>query len=105
MSANPTTDLASLLSADVTVPKHVVFRSFPAETVVLNLTTGTYHGLNATAGRMLEAIDRENSIPAAAAAVAAEYGEAQATVEADMCDLCRLLLDRGLVEVDDRPDR
>ena len=42
------------LASKVTRPQHVVYRSFPSETVVLNLQTGSYHGLNATAGRMLD---------------------------------------------------
>ena len=28
------------------IPQHVVFRGFATETVVLNLETGKYHGLN-----------------------------------------------------------
>ena len=55
----PLTDpnAASLLTCKVTVPQHVVYRSFPTETVVLNLNTGKYHGLNATAGRMLDELE------------------------------------------------
>ena len=34
----------------VRVPRHVVHRDFPAQTVILNLETGKYHGLNPTAG-------------------------------------------------------
>ncbi len=94
----PTTE--TLASAKVRVPQHVVYRSFPTETVVLNLNTGKYHGLNATAGAMLQALERAPSLRDAAAAVAAEYGQEQATVEHDMDELCRLLLDRGLIEVE-----
>ena len=39
------------------VPAHAVYRAFPSETVVLNLNTGRYHGLNVTAGRMMEVLD------------------------------------------------
>lgn len=90
----------TLASAKVRVPQHVVYRSFPNETVVLNLNTGKYHGLNATAGAMLEALEGSPSLREAAAAVAAAYGQEQATVQRDMDELCRLLLDRGLIEVD-----
>jgi hypothetical protein len=89
---------SSLLEAKVTVPQSVVFRSFPTETVVLNLQTGKYHGLNPTAGKMLQALAEADSVRAAAAAVAAEYDAPVDTVEADVCDLCQTLLDRGLVE-------
>lgn len=90
----------ALLEAKVKVPQSVVFRSFPTETVVLNLQTGKYHGLNPTAGKMLQALTEADSVRAAAAAVAAEYDAPAATIEADVCDLCQNLLDRGLVERD-----
>ncbi len=82
------------------VPQHVVYRSFPSETVVLNLNTGTYHGLNATAGRMLDTLQTAPSLHDAAVALAEEYGQPQTVVEHDMCELCRLLADRGLIEID-----
>jgi hypothetical protein len=93
-----------LLEAKVTVPQSVVFRSFPTETVVLNLQTGKYHGLNPTAGKMLQALTEADSVRAAAATVAAEYDAPAETIEVDVCDLCQNLLDRGLIERDGTPD-
>jgi hypothetical protein len=93
-----------LLEAKVKVPQSVVFRSFPTETVVLNLETGKYHGLNPTAGKMLQALTEADSVRAAAAAVAAEYDAAAETIEGDICDLCQNLLDRGLIERDGSAD-
>jgi Coenzyme PQQ synthesis protein D (PqqD) len=93
----------SLLASKVTVPQHVVYRSFPAETVVLNLETGKYHGLNATAGSMLEALERAACLRDAAIAVAERYGQSQTAIEQDMCELCSALLERGLIEVDGGP--
>lgn len=94
----------SLLEAKVKVPQSVVFRSFPTETVVLNLQTGKYHGLNPSAGKMLQALTEAGSVREAAAVVAAEYDAPVDTVEADVCDLCQSLLDRGLVEREGDPD-
>jgi hypothetical protein len=79
----------------------VVHRSFPTETVVLNLQTGKYHGLNPTAGRMLEALAKDGDPRAAAVAVAEEYEQPLAATERDMRDLCEALLERGLIEIDD----
>lgn len=81
------------------MPQHVVFRVFPSETVVLNLQTGKYHGLNPSAGRMLEEMERSDCVLDAAAAVAKEYGQPQETMERDMCDLCSALLTRDLIEI------
>jgi Coenzyme PQQ synthesis protein D (PqqD) len=83
----------------VHVPEHVVFRSFAQETVMLNLQTGTYHGLNSSAGRMLEALQRHPVIGEAAATVAEEYGQDTAIVEVDLRELCQGLLARGLLAV------
>jgi len=100
MSPDVVQEPTSLLSARIVVPQHVVYRSFPSETVVLNLSTGKYHGLNATAGRMLEMLERAPSVRAAARALAAEYEQPAEVVEGDLCALCRALLERGLVEID-----
>jgi Coenzyme PQQ synthesis protein D (PqqD) len=100
MSAETVTDSASLLAANVGVPQHVVYRSFPSETVVLNLQTGTYHGLNATAGQMLAELERCASVREAAAALARTYEQEQDVIERDLCELCRQLLARGLIEAD-----
>jgi hypothetical protein len=91
---------APMATRRIVVPKHVVFRSFPAETVVLNLETGKYHGLNPTAGKMLEALSEAGSVRSAAARIALEYRRDQGAIEADMCNLCQALAERGLVEID-----
>jgi len=93
-------DATSLLAAKINVPRHVVHRSFPSETVVLNLQTGCYHGLNPTAGSMLEALERATCVREAAAALAALYQQPQERVERDVCELCTLLLERGLLQLD-----
>jgi len=71
-----------LLAARVRLPQHVVFREFPAETVVLNLQTEQYHGLNPTAGAMLT-----------------ELGRSSDEVRAHVLGLCAQLLERGLIEI------
>jgi Coenzyme PQQ synthesis protein D (PqqD) len=93
---------ASLLTSKVKVPQHVVYRAFPSETVVLNLQTGRYHGLNPTAGRMLEALEQADSVRDAAAALADSHDVAPGVIEQDLCELCRSLLERGLIETDGR---
>lgn len=95
----------SLLTAKVRIPQHVVYRSLPSETVVLNLQTGQYHGLNPTAGSMLEALERTSCVRDAAVVVAEEYAQPQAAVERDLCDLSNALLARELIELDGESDR
>jgi coenzyme PQQ synthesis protein D (PqqD) len=100
MSPNTTPDTSSLPEVKVKVPQHVVYRSFPSETVVLNVNTGRYHGLNAAAGRMLDALAQAPCVSDAAVVIAASYDQPQAVVEQDMCELCQLLLERDLIEIE-----
>jgi hypothetical protein len=77
----------------------VVHRSFVAETVVLNLKTGKYHGLNATAGEILDSLERGQTPREAAELIAQEYGRDPGEVQADVVSLCRGLLERRLIEI------
>ncbi|MGH2761794.1 MAG: PqqD family protein [Thermoleophilaceae bacterium] len=88
-----------LLDARVTVPQHVVHRAFPTETVVLNLETGRYHGLNPIAGRMLEVLEKLGSVGESAAQLAREFEQPLERIEHDLGNLCSDLRDRGLVEI------
>lgn len=87
------------MSATVKVPSHIVHRAFPAETVVLNLETGTYHGLNHTGGRMLEALDQVGHVKDVAVQLAAEYERPLGEIQADLCRFCQDLLERGVLEL------
>jgi hypothetical protein len=90
------------LPATVRVPQHVVYREFVAETVVLNLNTGVYHGLNPTAGRMLKLLDEIGDIGAVAACLASEYRLPRSEIAADLENFCADLLARELIEADPR---
>jgi hypothetical protein len=89
-----------LLPARARVPQHVVYRSFVSETVVLNLNTGKYHGLNPTGGRMLEVLDNADSVKDAAAKLSTDYGQPPDDMERDVCEFCADLIERGLIEID-----
>jgi hypothetical protein len=96
-SNEPTTNV---LDVAVVVPEHVIFRSFAEETVALNLQTGTFHGLNRTAGRMVELAARGHLVREAVPMLAAEYGVPEERIASDLEGLLRSLIDRGLVEID-----
>jgi len=92
-----------LLGCTVQIPDHVVYRDMVTETVVLNLQTGRYHGLNPSGGRILRALDgSRSSVREAASVLAAEFGEPGDEVERDVCAFCADLAARGLIEL--RPD-
>jgi hypothetical protein len=81
-----------------------VFRSFGNETVLLNLSTGQYHGLKGSGGRMLEVLAETPNLDEAAARIAAEYDQPLERVSRDMRSLCDSLAERSLVEIDDGTD-
>lgn len=88
-----------ILDRSYRLPKHVVYRAFAHETVVVNLERGIYHGLNATAGRMLEALERSLTARDAAGRLATELRQPTEIVENDLARLCSDLLSRDLIEV------
>jgi hypothetical protein len=101
MSNHQADDATSdLLDLAVHIPEHVIFRSFARETVALNLQTGKFHGLNPTAGRMVEVVSRAPRPRDAVASLAQEYGVSDDRITGDLEDLLRLLLHRGLLEID-----
>ena len=69
---------------------------------MLNLQTGKYHGLNATAGCMLEALQQCTTVRDASVALAATYKRAQSEIERDLQELCDALLERGLLLLEPR---
>jgi hypothetical protein len=89
-----------LLDAAVVFPDHVIFRSFARETVALNLRTGTFHGLNASAGHMIELMQRSARPRDAIAPLASEYGVPADEIGRDMANLLAMLLERELIELD-----
>jgi hypothetical protein len=88
-----------ILSARPCVPGHVVYREFVNETVVLNLDTGTYHGLNPSGGKMLETLGAAETVRDAAATLASYFGRPLPEIEEDLSGFCLALHDLGLVEL------
>ena len=98
MSIDSISEARTTLDTKIAIPQHVVSRSFVKETVVLNLDTGRYHGLNPTGGRMLEVLKEVPIVRDAAAKLAGEYGLPAEEVEGDLLRFCDELAGRGLIE-------
>lgn len=105
MSAETDVNVLAMLDLEVRVPPHVVFRAFPAETVMLNLDTGQYHGVNPTGGRMLDELQRTPLIRTAAGKLAKEYGLPTSDIQRDICEFCSGLVERRLIELHATPAR
>jgi hypothetical protein len=89
----------AMLAEQARIPDHVVHRTFVNETVVLNLKTGKYHGLNLTAGRMFELVDGVATLQDLAGRISEEYEQPLEEVQRDLCELVSKLHERGLVEL------
>ena len=95
-----TPDAAPTLASRVTIPDDVVFREIDGESVLLDLTSGAYYGLNEVGTRiwaLLVAGDRPGE---ALSRLRREYVVDDAVLEADLLELLGELRDRGLVRID-----
>ena len=92
-------DASTILNSAVGVPPHVVYRAFARETVILNLQTGKYHGVNTIGARMLDVLQKAPTAREAAAQLAEEYDRPLEEIERDLSAFCSDLAQRGLVEL------
>lgn len=99
MSIEPELKPESLGKARVIVPDNVVHRAFDSETVLLNLTTGRYHGLDEIGGRILAVLVETGSPERAAESLAREFEQPLARTVGDVATFCNQLAERGLIEI------
>ena len=99
MPSVPATSAKAQEESRLAVPQHVAWRTFPTETVLLNLRTGHYHGLNPSGGRMYEVLEECGDLHSAAERLAKELGQPLETITVDLRRLCVDLIERGLLEV------
>ncbi len=81
--------------------RDVVFRELGGETVLLNLRSGVYYGLNETGAAMWSRLVEWGDPARARAALAHDYAVAPERLERDLKDLIAALKEKGLLETDD----
>jgi len=81
------------------VPEQVVFRELENETVLLNLTTGFYYGLDDVGTRMWKALEKHGTLEEAAFDLLDEFEVDGAQLQQDLQSLAQELCDQGLLEV------
>jgi Coenzyme PQQ synthesis protein D (PqqD) len=86
------------LDARVLVPEAVVAREVDGETVLLNLDTGIYFGLDAVGTEIWRAIQLKGSLHDALAAVEGEYDVDRSVLSADLLQLVSRMLAKGLLQ-------
>lgn len=84
-------------SAKITIPSQVLARGVGDETVILDLASGTYFGLDAVGARMWHLMNEGKTIGQVCDAIEAEYDVSREQVESDLRTLVRELAAHGLV--------
>ncbi len=85
------------LDGRVLVPDAVVAREVDGETVLLNLDTGIYFGLDAVGTEIWRALQLSGSLHDALAAVEGEYDVDRTVLSSDLLQLVSRMLAKGLL--------
>ena len=85
------------LDSKLTVPPQVLSRLVEDETVLLNLETGIYFGLDGVGQKIWEAVTAGQDLGTTVEKVVSEYDVDKAQAEADVIEFANTLVERGLL--------
>jgi len=91
--------MAISLSDRVTVPNEILISNLQDESVLLNLNSERYFGLDGVGTRMLSVLTNSDSIQTAYESLTAEYDVDRDALRRDLISLIEELLAQGLIEV------
>jgi len=91
--------MALLRKGRVYIPDGVMVRQLDGESVLLNLNTESYFGLDDVGTRMWTSLTESASIEAAYIALEAEYEVEPGQLQADLCSFIDKLAEAGLIDV------
>jgi hypothetical protein len=83
----------------VSVPADVLIQELQGESVLLNVGTGRYFGLDEVGTRMWAALTTTESLQAAYDTLLAEFDVDGQRLEGDLRNLVEKLVEQGLVEI------
>jgi hypothetical protein len=83
--------------------KDAIFRDLNGESVILDLVSGTYFGLNPVGTRIWQLIERHGRLQTVLDELRQEYEAGPDELERDLLDLVNRLADAGLGEVKQTP--
>lgn len=85
------------LDTRLTIPPQVMSRLVGDETVLLNLESGLYFGLDGVGQRIWETVSEGKALREAVATIVDEYEVERAQAEADALAFAKTLVERGLL--------
>jgi hypothetical protein len=87
------------LSDKVTIPTQVMARTVGDETIILDLASGTYYGLDPVGARMWQLMSEGNSLNSVCDSMLGEYEVTREALEGDIRRLTEELQAKGLVSL------
>jgi len=91
--------MMQLRKGRVSIPEGVMVRHLEGESVLLNLNTESYFGLDDVGTRMWTVLTESASIETAYAVLQAEYEVEPEQLQADLCSFIDRLHESGLINV------
>ena len=82
----------------VSVPQNVMFRELEGESVILNIDSESYYGLDDVGTRMWEVLIQSESIQAAFETLIDEYDVQSDRLRDDLAELIEQLAEKALIE-------
>ena len=86
------------LDTQLSIPPQVMSRLVGDETVLLDLSSGMYFGLDGVGKRIWESVAEGHSLGQTAAVIAAEYEVEEAKAQSDVIEFTSDLVERGLLK-------
>ena len=86
------------LDTQLSIPPQVMSRLVGDETVLLDLASGMYFGLDGVGKRIWESVAEGHSLGQTAAVIAAEFEVEEAKAQADVIEFTSDLVERGLLK-------
>ena len=84
----------------VSVPQNVMFRELEGESVILNIDSESYYGLDDVGTRMWEVLTQSESIQTAFETLIDEYDVQPDRLRDDLAGLIEQLAEKALIELD-----
>ena len=85
------------LSDKATIPEEVLARQVGEEVVILNLTSGTYFGLDPVGARIWQLMSDGKTLAEICDGMQAEYAVSREDIERDVIDIAQALCARQLI--------
>ena len=95
---SPTLEIDMQLDAKLSIPPQVMSRLVGNETVLLDLSSGVYFGLDGVGKRIWETVAEGLSLEETASVITSEFDVEETRAQADVIEFVSNLVERGLLE-------